>query len=319
MKKREQNYKLEWYDNDILKIGEFESKTYIPRSISHKETEINFYGRGRGDLMIIKQLIKAFQKYIREYRDPKIGQIVLSYGGSKQALDAEEGDINLYWWWSFGKFDDTPDKWIDYYMENVKTKPDVILCPSHKTFCYAMRKGYRAVYLPLGVGEDFKPLGLERKGLGYAGTKGHKRDTQRERIIGDFMGRDDFEFVTDIKDPKELNEWYNSKLITFGMTKQGQSDWGIVNNRVFEALASGTPFVMHSHPWVEDVLGFEFPYQSKSKLKTKEIVGYIENDKESVLEQFAEYSNKVIDKHSYINRLEKLFNYLKYDWQTGII
>lgn len=273
------------------------------------ETKINLYGNGKGDRMIFKQLQKSFDEYIELYGDPKIGNIVISCGAANEALHPEKGDINLYWWWSFGSYDDKPESWLEQYLDKVSVKPDIILCPSKKLVEYTKKKEFKTLYLPLGVGGDFKPLELDREGLGYAGTRGHKSKEQEKKILGACSGN--FEFVSNITEPKELNKWYNTKLITFGMTKPGQRNWGMVNNRVFEVLASGTPFILEEHPYVEEILGFNFPYQTDSVDRTKKLINKIENNSEYYLNEFIYFSEIVRENHSYLKRIKKLMDYLK--------
>jgi hypothetical protein len=84
----------------------------------------------------------------------------------------------------------------------------------------------------------------------------------------------------------------------------------MVNNRVFETLASGTPFVLEAHPVVDDILGFDFPYQTDSRDKTVELVNEIRNSPQDTVTEFQEYSEHVRENHSYNDRITKLFEFL---------
>jgi hypothetical protein len=185
--------------------------------------------------------------------------------------------------------------------------PDVILCLSEQCQNEAQRLGYDTLYLPLAT-EAFSPLGLERSGLGYAGSERHKADQKVDELLGSVWNN--LEWVSGLQFPSQLNLWYNTKLATFGLHKEGQRSWGMVNNRVFETLASGTPLILESHPTVENVLGFDYPYQSSSREETARMVEEIRSYPEPVIEDFAEYAEIILREHRYRHRVETLFDYL---------
>lgn len=273
------------------------------------ETTLEFYLGGLGDRMIGRQVGQAFNRYLEKRKDPRLGRIVLSCG--RYGSNPVRGDLNLYWWWSFGPMDDEPGRWLDHYLQTVSVIPDVILCPSGRTLEAARDAGFPVVYLPLGAGPDFRPLGLNRTGLGYAGTVGHKPDAQRKAVLGPWLETGDLEWVTDIEIPAALNLWYNTRLVAFGMIRPGQRAWGMVNNRVFEVLASGTPFVVFHHQGMEETLGFEYPLQTSSAEETKRLVRRVQQDPDRALERAREWSERVRAEHSYICRLEHLFDELQ--------
>jgi len=273
-------------------------------------TTLQFHGQGLGDLMIIRQFGRGFQEYVERNGDPELGKVVISCGGYKAAYEPERGDINLFWWWSFGSYDDQPEKFLPFYLDEVSVKPDVILCLSERTQRVAEQMGYETVYFPLGT-QEFKPLGESRSGFGYAGSRGHKESDQERMLLDPYGDREEFEWVADFVTPTQLNLWYNTRLVTFGLTKDGQREWGMVNNRVFETLASGTPFVLEAHPNVENVLGFDFPYQSSSREETVELVESILRNPAETVRDFRKFSDRVRDDHSYFARFEKLVEVLK--------
>ncbi|MFB6186654.1 MAG: glycosyltransferase, partial [Halobacteriaceae archaeon] len=183
-----------------------------------------------------------------------------------------------------------------------------ILCPSEITEDIASDKGYDTIYLPLGVsGKYFKPLGKQRSGIGFAGNTGNKPEEQMQAVYEPIRDNWDIEVVTDKRTPQELNEWYNQKLVTIGMTVKEQEKVGMVNNRVFEALASGTPLIMNEHRSLDSVLGMDYPYQSGNLDKTKSIVREILSDKDRVASEFHDYSTYIRKKHNYKKRFRKLF------------
>lgn len=273
------------------------------------DTTLELYLAGRGDRMIGRQIGQAFARHLERRGDPDLGRIILSCGG--YGSSSERGDVNLYWWWSFGPMDDEPDRWLDHYLDTVDVPPDVILCPSERTLEAARAAGFEVVYLPLGAGPDFRPLGLERSGLGYAGTPWHKPDAERERILGPWLESGELDWVSDIETPAGLNLWYNTKLVTLGTTLPGQRAWGMVNNRVFEALASGTPLVCSRHDGLEETLGFEYPLQASSVEETRELVRRVRERPGATLERCREWSRRVREEHSYERRLSTLFEALE--------
>lgn len=273
------------------------------------KTTIQFHGQGLGDMMIIRQFGRAFADYLRTHPDPGLGRVVISCGGYKATFNPAGSDVNCYWWWSFGPKDDTPEEYLDMYLQRVSVDPDVILCLSERCVEHAQDRGYETLYLPLGT-YAFRPLGFDRNGLGYAGSKHHKKSPKEEMTVGQVSDRVDFEWVSNFVTPTQLNLWYNTRLATFGITKEGQRQWGMVNNRVFETIASGTPLILESHPTVDDVLGFEYPLQTESAEETRELVDRIETAPQKILSEFDEYATRVREEHSYENRVKTLLTYL---------
>lgn len=273
-------------------------------------TTLHCHTIGLGDVMMVRQLGRAFVEYLRRYGDPELGDVVLTSGGYAPKLDQEEGDVNLYWWYSFGPMDDRPEQFFAEHVEaHLDVRPDVVLCPSARFESAAERHGYETLRFPIGT-YGYEPLDLERDGLGYAGSRWHKSGEKIREMLGPFRERPDFEWVSEFTLPEQLNLWYNTRLATFGVTKESQRQWGTVNSRVFEALASGTPLILRDHPTVEDVLGFEYPYQVSSREETVETVEKIRSRPAETMEEFAEFSRSVRDEHSYVTRLETLFAYL---------
>lgn len=287
------------------------------------ETTVEIHGEGLGDVMIIRQVGRAIEEYAREYGDPELGHVVIATGGYTPGFHPNEGDINIYWWWTFGDLESRPAKYLKHYIEQASVTPDIILCPSSRTLKQAGDLDCRTLYLPLGV-QSFSPLGVRREGFGFAGSESYRDRTgtgvttdggaagqdKVDRVLGPFIGTPEFEWVSRFVWPEQLNMWYNQKLLTFGLHREGQRRWGIVNNRVFETLASGTPFVLEEHPEVDSVLGFEYPYQTSSRKETKDLVRQIRENPEETIEEFREYSERVREDHSYVKRVTTLFDEL---------
>ncbi|GAB7013714.1 glycosyltransferase family protein [Halolamina salina] len=271
------------------------------------DTSITIHGGGLGDLMIIRQFGRAIQDFFRDQGDPEQGDIVISTGATPPAYEPLQGDLNLLWWWSFGEFDGSPEQFLDDYLERVSVRPDIILCPSSKTEKEAQQAGFETIYFPLGT-YAFEPLGFDRSGIGYAGTIGHKRSGKEEMMLGLYRGSSKFEAVSHFRFPEELNCWYNVKKVTIGMHKEGQKSWGMVNNRVFETLASGTPIILKEHNNLSNVLGFEYPYQITSQDELREMVQrFRQRSDQSIQSEFNDYSQKVMEEHSYRRRVNHLF------------
>ena len=104
----------------------------------------------------------------------------------------------------------------------------------------------------------------------------------------------------------ELNEWYNTKQIIFGMDWPENRELGVVTNRVYESIASGTPFIQYRLQTLSETLGFHYPYQSSTYEETDQLIEEILSDYDTVLEQFGIWSWIIRSRHSYRNRLEEI-------------
>lgn len=274
------------------------------------QTTLNFHTAGGGDEMMVRQLGRAFRDYVRRDGDPGLGTITFVSGGFGPFCDHRPGDYNVYWWYSFGPMDDSPSRFHEEVLvPNLQVDLDLVLCGSKRIQREADQLGYDTLYLPIGT-YGFDSLEIDREGFGYAGSKGHKSEAKVQEIMGPYLGRDDFEWVSHYTMPEELNLWYNTRFLTFGLTKEGQRRWGVVNSRVFEVLASGTPFVIEDHPTLEDVLGFDYPYQAEDREDVEEMVEEMMADPEDTLAEFREFSRRVRSDHCYTGRLDRVFSAL---------
>lgn len=274
------------------------------------ETELKFYTGGLGDEMMARQIGNAFSAYVEREGDPKLGSVTVIQGGYGPFCDCEVGEVNAYWWYSFGPTDREPDRFHDEVLvPNIEVDIDVVLCGSKRIQEEADQLGYDTIYFPIGV-HGFGPLNIDREGFGYAGSEGHKGKEKEEIILGDYRDLPDFEWVTEFRTPEALNLWYNTRFITFGLTKDGQREWGVVNSRVFEALGSGTPFIIESHPKLNQVLGFDYPYQASSKAEVREFVTEFQTNPRDTLAEFQSYANMIRENHDYVVRLDNLFSNL---------
>jgi len=87
------------------------------------DTSFVLQGTGLGDLMIIRQFGRALHDYLVNKTDPELGDIVITTGASPPAFNPDKGDLNLYWWWSFGPKDDAPGEYLDFYLDEVSVEP----------------------------------------------------------------------------------------------------------------------------------------------------------------------------------------------------
>jgi hypothetical protein len=270
------------------------------------QTSLTIHTIGLGDVMIAKQFGRAFAAYLRDNGDPELGDIVLTNGGYAPKLTQDRGDHNLYWWYSFGPYDDRQSEFADEFLEpNLDVDPDLVLCGSERILAEAEAHGYDALSFPIGQ-YGFEPLGLDRSGLGYAGSEWHKSGEKIKDLLGRFRERPDFEWVSDLRTPDQLSLWYNTRLVTFGITKEGQRQWGVVNSRVFETLGTGTPLIIEAHPTLDDVLGFEYPYQVSSGDEAAAIVEEFTANPAETLAEFETYAQRIQRDHSYLRRIERL-------------
>lgn len=262
---------------------------------------------GLGDVMIAKQVSETFLQYCKEAGDPHLGHTVLTAGAWPPHLRPEKGDHNVYWWWSMSGRED----WLEHYLNSIEVKPDVVACLSSLCSTYAQQLGCKTVNLPLAVGAHFMPLNTARNGVGYGGSKQHKDQSQVDAIISPFRNDPAFEWIDHLKTPQDLNIFYNSKQLILGMTEAYQERAGMVNNRVFEVLATGTPFIIHRHRALSDTLGFEYPYQSCAPQETRHLTEQILAHYPMALEQFESYRQKIQARHTYRHRMHTLMDFLK--------
>lgn len=256
-----------------------------------------YYYSGVGDTQAAEQFTEAFNRFVSK-EEPGWGDVVIAAGIHGQVFNPHKGDINLYWWWSGSN----NENWLEYYHEQTTVKPVAILCTSRKMYDYAIKRGYKAIYLPIGFGPEFKPLSLPRFGTGYCGTPNHKSLEQYNAII---QPAPDFTWRTSIPGGRvELNEWYNSLAVCLGMTADVTLSWGIVPSRTYEVLAGANPYVTYKHWAMEDELGFEYPYQSDNAVTTREMIKDLtENYHQN---EFRVYASLMRKYHTWGKRVEQL-------------
>lgn len=273
------------------------------------DTALNIHTMGLGDEMMVMQFGSAFCDFLAEYGDPQLGTIDFVVGGFGPLLESDPADLHVFWLYSFGPKDENPGEYLEYMEREMNILPDVILCASEQICREAEQAGYSTIYFPIGV-YGYRPLGLERRGFGYAGSKNHKGEGQVQELMGGYLSDTRFEWVDDLPSVEQLNLWYNSREFNFGLHRSGQQEWGTVNSRVFESLASSTPLILPSHPNLNDVLGFEYPYQVSNDRDVDRLVERIRSQPSEVRAEFDEYSERVREEHSYLRRIEYLVEQL---------
>ncbi|MCB0324192.1 MAG: glycosyltransferase family 1 protein [Bdellovibrionales bacterium] len=273
-----------------------------------ESTELRCYTIGLGDCMVAHQFGSAFLEHCRAQGDPRWGIVTLSGGSHPIVFHAPRTDRNIYWWWSMGR----RAEWLSFYLEQTTVRPDVVLCLSPRCMAQAAEHGLQTLLLPLGVGAEFRALALPRRGVGFAGTRNHKDRRQVELLLTPAAQRADFEWSNPRrnKTAADLNRWYNTKRVILGMTEAVQQEWGMVNNRVFEVLASGTALLLPSHPSLAEVLQKPYPYQTASAEQTIELIEtLLAKDADSYEEEFRDWSSLVLQHHTYRQRVQTLADF----------
>jgi len=166
-----------------------------------------------------------------------------------------------------------------------------------------------------GVGRFFYPMGLERTAIGFAGLD-NKTEQQRHIVLGPAIDRGDLDWrtktVSDIYVPiPELNEFYNTLKVTFGMVDEERHNINYMPSRIFETLATQTPIITYKLYKFKESMGFDYPYQTTSYEETKEMMEYILDNHEEVMKEMKWYSDYVREHHCYEKKLTQLFKELK--------
>jgi hypothetical protein len=279
----------------------------VHRVAARRSSLAIFTNIGLGDVSAAQQICGAFRRYCEKMGDPRIGKLVITAGAWPPHFTVERGDHNVYWWWSMGGRND----WLDEYLGKINVSPDIVACLSPWCNAYAQRLGCNTINLPLAAGNEFSPLQLNRDGVGYAGTKQHKDSKQVDHIVGPFAGTPGFEWVSDLPTIEAVASFYNRKQIVLGMTEEFQESAGMVNARVFEVLATGSPFLLHHHRAVSETLGVHYSYQSSSAEETKSIAQDIMTHYEHHLAIFAGYQKLIAREHTYFHRMVSLIRLLQ--------
>lgn len=277
-----------------------------------EKTQLYLFGCGLGDQTVFEQVAYSFFEYIEEFGDPELGRVVISAGVCRTAFMPYRGDFNCHWAWGGSERD---NHWLSRVISSISVKPDVFLCASKEVLTEVEEAGHRGLYLPVGVGDVFKPLNLKREGIGYAGLDS-KTAEQKRIVLEPAMKHKGFEWISNKQWGKflplsDLNKWYNGKQILLGMATLQNLNLNLMSNRVFESLASGTPFITYRHKAVEETLGFPYPYQTSTQAETAELIDKILNNFEETLKEFKGYSKQIHEKHHYTKRLATLFKYLQ--------
>ena len=272
------------------------------------ETELWLFGSGLGEYTMFLQMGDCFLQMMEEH-DPAMGRIMMSLGKGESAFMAYRGDYNVSWIWGV-----SPDELAGYFAR-LNVRPDLMLCAWDITRERAEEYGVPSLPMFSGVNPRvFKPLGLERKGLGYAGLD-NKGKTQKSIVLEPAMKRGGFEWISKEDDPMltidEYNKWLNSKQIVFGMVAENRHNTVYIPTRLIESLASGTPLITYTLMDLGKIMGLDYPYQTTSAEETEELIDSIMTDYETVLKKFEMLSIEVREKHSYKVKLKQMFDKLE--------
>lgn len=281
---------------------------YYTRFIG-QSTELWIFGCGLGDQTLINQLGDGFLEHLDFHDDPELGNIMLTVGTGISAYYPYKGDHNLAWIWGVN---------CEQFPEHMKNfegvQPEIILSPYQDLRDKAEEMGYISRDFYSGVGRQFRPLFRERAGLGFAGLD-NKGEGQRHKVLQPAIDHGNFEWISDKPDVKklnidELNEWYNSKQILFGMVAEDRANIKYVPTRLLETLGSGTPLIISRLIGVEESVGFQYPYQTDSYEETEKHIHHILDNFEDVKQECLGYSRYIREHHSYPIRVERLLNWM---------
>ncbi len=272
------------------------------------ETELWLFGSGLGEHTMFMQIGDCFLQLMEEH-DPGLGRIMMTLGHSASAFMGYQGDYNVAWVWGV-----YPDN-LRSYFSRLNVKPDLLLCAWDIT--RAMSEQYGIPSLPIFSGVNprvFKPLGLEREGLGYAGID-NKGAEQKRIILEPAKEYGKLDWISKEHSPlltiDEYNHWLNSKKIVFGMVSEDRHQTTYIPTRMVETIASGTPIITYKIRDFEKIMGIKYPYQTTSAEETKELIDSVLTDYDTVIKRFEMLSIEVRKKHSYKVKLQQIFDKLE--------
>ena len=101
---------------------------------------------------------------------------------------------------------------------------------------------------------------------------------------------------------------YSSAKVVLGTTEDRQRKAGMINNRVFEALACGASFISEHSPDLENVFGKTI-YYAKGAGDTTSHIKQILADKSSVEQRKTEALKLIREKHTYDHRVSQILNF----------
>jgi hypothetical protein len=274
-------------------------------------TELWIFGSGLGEYALAQQLGDSFLGIVDRGDDPQLGRIMWSLGYNPSATRPYKGDINIVW--SYGV---SAENLENRLKEFVGITPDIVLSPHKPIRDKAEELGIKGIHMHAGVSSRlFFPMGLERTTVGFVGLD-NKSLQQRRIVLGPALDREILDWRTrKMSDPHmsldDLNKYYNTLKVTFGMVPEERHHMDYMPSRLFETLATGTPLIIYKLHNFRRNFGFDYPYQTTSYEETEEHLDYILGNQETVLKQMEWYSDYVIENHSYEKKLEQLFKELK--------
>ncbi len=271
-------------------------------------TELWIFGSGLGEHTLAQQLGDSFLSIVDKGEDPQLGRIMLSLGYSQAAIRPYRGDINIVWAYGI-----TPNELDTKLNEFVGITPDVVLSPHKAMRDKAIELGKEAYHIHPGVGRFFYPMGKPRTMIGFAGVD-NKTQRQKHIVLGPAIERGDLDWRSrdsvHTMSIEELNEFYNTLKVTFGMVTEDRHNIDYMPSRIFETLVTETPIITYKLHNFKKNMGFDYPYQTTSYEETKEHMDYILDNPEPVMEEMKIYSKYIRENHCYEKKLLTLFQEL---------
>lgn len=287
--------------------GQLYELHYYTRFIG-EDTEMYLFGNGLGDQTAMTQLGDSFLELLDEGKDPKLGKIIFCVGNGSTAFRNFYGDHVVAWVWGL-----KPEQ-IPAHLQRYQVKPDLILSPYRQIRDQAENVGCEALRFWSGVSPRlFKPLGLDRNGIGYSGLA---KSREQQRIVIEPAMKYGLEWIGKNPDSvymsiPEYNEWLNTKKLVLGMVSEDRHGIPFVPTRFFEAMASGTPLITYKIYGIEEHSGIEYPYMTESPEETTRLLEWMLDNYEYVMEQTQKWCSHIRKNHSYKERLVEVFDKLK--------
>lgn len=272
-----------------------------------EETELWMFGSGVGEYTMFMQIGDSFLNLMDAGEDPCLGRLMCSIGLGITAQLAYKGDYNITWAWGLYPWE------IENHIKKQNCRPDLFLSVDPKINLIAEKMGLTTMEFMAGVNTRFfHPLNLNRSGYGYAGVN-NKSKEQKHAVLDPILKK--LEWIgqekSELKTLPELNEWYNSKKILFGMVDEKRQNYSYFPSRIPETLATGTPFITYKSKNLEENLGIKYPWTTSSYEETCDLIELIEEDYVNTLSLFKKYSEHVAENHNYEQRLRMIFKKLR--------
>jgi len=263
-------------------------------SIQQPQTDDNFFERFEGisgDALLALYLAKNFKQaghdcQVAHYKQAsEISQqvdliLTIGEGGTRQQYQNFGETPALYWWMSLGGYQDQHGDFNYYHDKLEKSAYDGIIAAGRQA-SHMVGNSKPSLYLPIGTDPElFTPTETREEYkhelvyLGFANYKHPKLVQELFSVAGNYdfaiygHGWEDTpyqEFHQGQLPLKDIPELYSSSKIVLGL-HQDMIKMGVVNTRVFEALATESVFVEKRYPALEEFEPFVNLYEDKQSL-----------------------------------------------------